>query len=74
LDVFVPPEEIVVLTFLLVGHLEDVVVKLSEHVKIGESDVVAHEKGSTLQMLLKVLNRLIATFLRSLPSFSWVLI
>ncbi len=55
LEVLVPTEKIVVLYFLLVRHINHVVVELSEHVKVGKGYMAAHEKCTGLQMLLKVL-------------------
>lgn len=52
----VPTEEIVVLQFLLVRQFDEVIVELREHVEICKGDMVAHEEGSVLQMLLKVLS------------------
>ena len=46
LDVLVPPEEVVVLIFLFVVHLEDVVVDLGEDEQVGEGEVVADEEGA----------------------------
>ena len=69
LEVFVPSEEIVVLNLLLVGHLQQVVVELGKHEEIGEGKVVSNEKGSTLQVLLQMLNHPSLTFFSYFPSF-----
>ena len=66
----VPPEKVVVLLLLLISELQDVVVELGEHKKVGKGNVISHEKGPSLQMLLKVLHLKSRTFLSYLPSFS----
>lgn len=48
LNMFVPPEQVIVLQFLLIGHLHNVFIELSEHVKICKGDVIADEKGLAL--------------------------
>ena len=65
---FVPPEQIVVLIFLLVVHFEDVVIDLSEDEEVCEGEVVAYEKGPCLEVFLEVLHRGKLTFLSYLPS------
>ena len=42
----VPSKEIVVLGFLLIGHLDQIVVKLAEHENICECEVVSNEEGT----------------------------
>ena len=43
---FVPSEKIVVLEFLVICHLYNIIIELSQHEKICESEMIAHEKGS----------------------------
>lgn len=68
LDVFVPSEEIIVLNLLFVGHLEQIVIKLSEHVEICESYVSAYKESSLFEMFLEILTSIKTTFRSSLPS------
>ena len=69
----VPPEQVVVLQFLLVCHLEHVVVELSEHVEIGKSNMVPHEERSGFKVLLQMLTKPALTLRSSLPYLRWAL-
>lgn len=64
---FVPAEQVIVLVFLLVGHLHQAVVQLGEHEQIGEGQMVAHEESARLQVLLQVLSEGGFTFRSYLP-------
>ena len=46
LDVFVPPEKIVILKLLFVSHLENIVIDLSKDKEICKGNMVSHKKGS----------------------------
>ena len=67
----VPAVEVVILQFLLVAHLEHVVVQLGEHVEVGEGDVVPNEEGARFEMFLQMLTRSRSTFHSYLPSLRW---
>ena len=69
LDMLVPPEQIIVLQFLLISQIQQVVIEVREHEEICEAEVAAHEEGSALQVLLQMLYRKLATFRSYLPSF-----
>jgi hypothetical protein len=62
LDVFVPTEQIVVLKFLLISHLEQIIVELGEHVKICECEVASHKEGPALKMFLEVFAKFFPLF------------
>ena len=69
LDMLIPPEQIIVLQFLLISQIQQVVIEVREHEEICEAEVAAHEEGSALQVLLQMLYRKLATFRSYLPSF-----
>ena len=51
----VPSEQIIVLSFLLIAHLQYIVIQLSEHVDISKGEMIAYEESSWLEMFLEML-------------------
>lgn len=70
LDMLVPTEQVIVLNFLFVRHLQHVVVKLGEHEKVSKSYMTSHEESTGLQMFLQMLSKIKSTLRSSFPSFS----
>jgi hypothetical protein len=52
LDVLVPTEEVVVLTLLIVGHFNNILIEFGKHYKVSQSEMVPHKKCSVLEMFL----------------------
>ena len=55
-----PPEQIVVLVFLVIVHLDHVVVELGKHVEICKCQMISNEESSTFQMLLQMFSQLLS--------------
>lgn len=48
----VPSEQVIVLGFLFISHFNHIVVQLTKHENIGESQVIANEEAAGFKMFL----------------------